>query len=98
MAVCGFPVHPDSMDVYSARYDRAYVSLGWLQQQQQRRQRRQRLCQAPHDPSGQQERVLVAVSELGVGNVAEGCRGVGGCLPNKGHPSDHLPISLALHL
>jgi hypothetical protein len=37
---------------------------------------------------------LVSVRDMGVGPVAEGCRGVGGCLPNAEHPSDHLPIAI----
>lgn len=88
LAACGFPVNPDSASVFSARYDRAYVSQGWLQHRHQQHQQRQ----------NSQGRVLVAVSDLGVGSVKDGCLGVGGCLPNQAHPSDHLPISLAVLL
>ena len=89
LAACGFPVNPSSKAVFSARYDRAYVSLGWMNQRQQQRQ----VASRSSSPQA-----LVAVSDLGVGSVQEGCLGVGGCLPNSHHPSDHLPIALAIRL
>ena len=108
LAACGFPVNPASTAVFSARYDRAYVSRGWmLLQQQQQQQQCSRGTEDGHDSSSSScdtassahvPRALVAVSDLGVGSVAEGCLGVGGCLPNKLHPSDHLPISITLRL
>ena len=39
---------------------------------------------------------LMAVRDLAVGSVDDGCRGVGGCLPNADHPSDHLPIAVVV--
>ena len=114
MAACGYPVNPASLDVFSARFDRAYVSSGWLLRQQLRCQSRQTSTEIRDDKLEMTFRVdtndnnddiktptpaaLVAVSDLGVGNVTEGCLGVGGCLPNRYHPSDHLPISLALNI
>jgi hypothetical protein len=153
MAACGFPVCPTSSAVYAARYDRAYVSLGWMQQQQQQQHHPsssvlptgdgvlprgvpddEKINLSPPLPnssysssdsnssnssssssnndcstyssgsSSSSRKVggdgvgLVSVSDLGVGSVASGCLGVGGCLPNKHHPSDHLPISISLAL
>jgi hypothetical protein len=72
MATCGFQL-PDSSRVFTARYDRIYIS-GALQD-----------C-------------LVHVRDIPCGSIEEGCRGVGGCLPNALYPSDHLPVAIALSL
>lgn len=39
---------------------------------------------------------VISVRELGVGPIELGCVGVGGCLPNMDHPSDHLPIAIVV--
>jgi hypothetical protein len=72
MATCGFPL-PDSSRVFTARYDRIYISGGLKD------------C-------------LMYVRDIPCGSIEEGCRGVGGCLPNALYPSDHLPVAITLSL
>mmetsp|Transcript_24750 Transcript_24750/g.41857 ORF Transcript_24750/g.41857 Transcript_24750/m.41857 type:complete len:632 (+) Transcript_24750:90-1985(+) len=95
LAACGYPVNPSSTAVFSARYDRAYVSHGWMRQRQGHLSTDEK---NGHGTVSAAPSVLLAVADLGVGSVEEGCLGVGGCLPNQHHPSDHLPISLTVRL
>jgi endonuclease/exonuclease/phosphatase family metal-dependent hydrolase len=72
LATSGFPL-PMSSRVFTARYDRVYLS-------------------------GALKEHLSLIRDLPCGSIEEGCLGVGGCLPNEFHPSDHLPVAVSFTL